>query len=52
MKILFIDDTHPILYSIFEKMGWEIDVKNKESKEEIELELEQYQGIMLEVDLF
>lgn len=47
MKILFIDDTHPILYSIFEKMGWEIDVKNKESKEEIELELEQYQGIIV-----
>ncbi len=47
MKVLFIDDTHPILYSIFEKMGWEIVVKNKETKEEIESELNQYQGIII-----
>ena len=35
MKVLFIDSTHPILYSIFEKIGWEITIKEKESKEEL-----------------
>lgn len=47
MKVLFIDDTHPILYSIFEEKGWEVIVKNKTSKEELAKELAQYQGIIV-----
>ncbi|MGB1040144.1 MAG: NAD(P)-dependent oxidoreductase [Flavobacteriales bacterium] len=47
MKVLFIDDTHPILYSIFEEKGWEVIVKNKTSKEELAKELSQYQGIIV-----
>lgn len=47
MKILFIDDTHPILYSIFEEKGWEIIVKNKATKEELASELHLYQGIIV-----
>lgn len=47
MNILFIDDTHPILYSIFEKLGWNIDVRNKESKEDLAKILPNYQGIIV-----
>ncbi len=47
MKVLFIDDTHPILYSIFEEKGWEITVKNKATKEELATELHLYQGIIV-----
>ena len=47
MKVLFIDDTHPVLYSIFEEKGWEVIVKNKTSKEELANELSQYQGIIV-----
>jgi D-3-phosphoglycerate dehydrogenase len=47
MKVLFIDDTHPILYSIFEKKGWEVIIKNKVSKEELASELHLYQGLIV-----
>lgn len=47
MKVLFIDDTHPILYSIFEKKGWEVIIKNKVSKEELASELQLYQGLIV-----
>jgi D-3-phosphoglycerate dehydrogenase len=47
MKVLFIDDTHPILYSIFEEKEWEVIVKNKASKEELASELHLYQGIIV-----
>lgn len=47
MKVLFIDNTHPILYSIFEENGWEIVVKNKASKEEIIKEISNYQGLVI-----
>ena len=47
MKILFLDETHPILYSIFEKKGWEVYVKNKASKEDLANELGIYDGIII-----
>lgn len=47
MKVLFIDDTHPILYSIFEEKGWEVAIKNKVNKEELASELHLYQGIIV-----
>ncbi len=47
MKVLFIDDTHPILHSIFTKIGWEIEVRDSESKEELAEKLHQYQGIIV-----
>ena len=47
MKVLFIDDTHPILYSIFEEKGWEVIIKNKVSKEELASELHLYQGLIV-----
>lgn len=47
MKILFIDDTHPILYTIFEEKGWEVIVKNKTSKQELASELYLYDGIIV-----
>lgn len=47
MKVLFIDDTHPILYSIFEEKGWEVIIKNKVSKEELASELNLYQGLIV-----
>lgn len=47
MKVLFIDSTHPILYSIFESKGWEVIVKDKESKEDLTKELHLYDGIIV-----
>ncbi|MEN8927397.1 MAG: NAD(P)-dependent oxidoreductase [Flavobacteriales bacterium] len=47
MKVLFIDTTHPILYSIFENKGWEVVVKDKATKEELASELNDYQGIIV-----
>ena len=47
MKVLFIDDTHPILYSIFKDKGWEVIVKNKITKEELTSELHLYDGLIV-----
>jgi D-3-phosphoglycerate dehydrogenase len=47
MKVLFIDTTHLVLYSIFEEKGWEVIVKNKVSKEELASELHLYQGLIV-----
>jgi len=47
MNVLFIDETHPILSSIFEKENWKIHVKNTVSKEKLAQELEIYDGIII-----
>lgn len=47
MRVLFIDTTHEILYNLFEEKGWEIDVREKDSKNEIEKDLEKYTGIIV-----
>lgn len=47
MNVLFLDDTHPILNSIFEKKGWEMELDNTSSKEEIKEKLHRYDGIIV-----
>ena len=47
MRVLFIDNTHEILYDLFEKIGWEIEIKDQDSKEEIAKHLDQYHGIIV-----
>lgn len=47
MNVLFLDETHPILYSIFERKGWNIEVDTTSSKKEIEQKLPKYQGVIV-----
>ena len=47
MKILFIDTTHPILSEMLIQKGFECDIKNTLSKEEIEKILPLYDGIVI-----
>lgn len=47
MTILFIDNTHPILHSIFEKKGWTIEIDDTSTKEEIKKKLHQYDGLIV-----
>ncbi len=47
MKILFLDETHPILYSIFEKKGWTIEIDTTSSMEQIESKLPLFNGLIV-----
>lgn len=47
MTVLFLDSTHPILKSIFEKKGWKIVLDETSSKEEIMMKLPDYDGIIV-----
>ena len=47
MKILFIDTTHPVLSEMLIQKGFECDIKNTLSKEEIEKILPLYDGIVI-----
>ncbi len=47
MTILFLDSTHPILYSLFEKKGWKMELDETSTKEEIEKKLPNYDGIIV-----
>ncbi|HEY0030223.1 MAG TPA: 2-hydroxyacid dehydrogenase [Bacteroidia bacterium] len=47
MKILFIDSNHPLLHEMLEKAGHTCDLNYQWSKEEIEKNIHQYEGIVI-----
>ncbi|MCB9195605.1 MAG: hypothetical protein H6600_05920 [Flavobacteriales bacterium] len=47
MKVLLIDDVHPLIAERFSKLGWICDYKLKESREEILKVIGDYDGLVL-----
>ena len=47
MKIIFIDTTHPVLLEMLIKKGFDCEVKNNLSKQEIQLILPNYDGVVV-----
>lgn len=47
MRVLFIDDVHPLIAERFSKLGWECEYMLNNSREEIEDVISSYDGLVL-----
>jgi D-3-phosphoglycerate dehydrogenase len=47
MKVLFIDEVHPLISQEFSRLGWQCDFQYSTSSKELEPLMHQYQGIII-----